>query len=233
MFMSIPWKVFVPANALPDLRLARGGRAPRKRMRDIAVLFVDIEGCTRQCEDLPPRVMNEVIEIYFSRYLEAVRVFEGEVTEVLGDGLLAIFEGPDLRSSVEAAINASDRIRTVTALLNRRRSRRHDPIALHIGLNAGQALTGVIRLRSRRGERWFYAANGPVTNVAARLCALANGGQALTTRAVAGLVPGRCDFRRLGPRHVARFVEVVECNPKRSDSKPGFPDSRVPARLSA
>ncbi|MBI3375417.1 MAG: adenylate/guanylate cyclase domain-containing protein [Betaproteobacteria bacterium] len=186
-------------------------------MCNIAVLFVDIEGCTRQCEDLPPRVMNDVIETYFSRYLDAVRAFDGEVTEVLGDGLLAIFEGPNLRASVEAAVDAIDRIRTVTALLNRRRSRRHDPIALHIGLNAGRALTGVIRLSSRRGERWFYAASGPVTNIAARLCGLANGGQALTTKAVADLVSGRCDFRQLGPQHlknVARPVEVVECDPK-------------------
>jgi class 3 adenylate cyclase len=209
---------FVPAIALPDLRRARGGRAPRKRMCDIAALFVDIEGCTRQCEDLPPRLMNDVIETYFSSYLDAVRTFDGEVTEVLGDGLLAIFEGPDLRESIEAAMNATDRIRTVTAVLNQRRSRRHDPIAIHIGLSAGQALTGVTRLRSREGERWFYAANGPVTNIAARLCALAIGGQALTTKAVADLVPGRCDFRRLGPQHlknVARPVEVVECIPKR------------------
>src|SRR3989304_2627995 len=121
MFMSIPWKVFVPANALPDLRRARSGRVPRKRMCSIAVLFMDIEGCTRQCEDLPPRVMNDVIETYFSGYLDAVRAFDGEVTEVLGDGLLAIFEGPQLQASVEAAMNAIDRIRTVTALRNRRR----------------------------------------------------------------------------------------------------------------
>lgn len=209
---------FVPAIALHDLRRARGDRAPRKRMCNIAALFVDIEGCTRQCEDLPPRVMSDVIETYFSGYLDAVRAFDGEVTEVLGDGLLAIFEGRGLQLSVEAAMNAIDRIRAVTALLNRRRSRRHDPIALHIGLNAGRALTGVTRLKSRRGERWFYAANGPVTNVAARLCALANGEQTLTTKAVADLVPGRYDFRRLGPQHlknVARPVEIVECNPKK------------------
>lgn len=79
--MSIPLKAFVPANVLPDLRRARSGRVPRKRMRSIAVLFVDIEGCTRRCEDLPPHAMNDVIETYFSRYLDAVRAFEGEVME--------------------------------------------------------------------------------------------------------------------------------------------------------
>ncbi|MCC7080442.1 MAG: hypothetical protein IT530_07210 [Burkholderiales bacterium] len=49
--------------------------------------------------------------------------------------------------------------------------------------------------------------------VPAQLCALANGGRALTTKAVADLLPDRCDFRRFGPQHlknVARPVEVVE-----------------------
>src|SRR3972149_2128570 len=105
--MSIPLKAFVPAIALPSLRRARSGSVPPKRMYDIAVLFLDIEGCTRQCEDLPPRVMSDVIETYFSGCLDAVRAFDGEVTEVLGDGLLAIFEGPDLRASVAAAMNAT------------------------------------------------------------------------------------------------------------------------------
>lgn len=42
--------------------------------------------------------------------------------------------------------------------------RRHDSIALHIGFNAGRALTGVSRLRARKGERWFYAASGRVAH---------------------------------------------------------------------
>ena len=65
-------KAFVPAIAMPDLRRARSGRVLRKRMRSIAVLFVDIENCTHRCEDLPPRAMNAVIETYFSEYPGAV-----------------------------------------------------------------------------------------------------------------------------------------------------------------
>lgn len=66
------------------------------------------------------------------------------------------------------------------------RSRRHDPIALHIGSNAGRALTGVSRLRSRKGERWFYAASG---------CDFRPLG-----------------LQHL--KNVARPVDVVECKPK-------------------
>lgn len=128
-----------------------GTGTPKKVVREIAALFVDIVGCTRQCEDLDPYAMNDVIETYFSQYLDAVRTCGGEVTEFLGDGLLALFEGPDVQTSIAAAVNATERIRETTATLNIDRSQLHDPIALHIGLNAGPALTGLVKLRGNTG----------------------------------------------------------------------------------
>lgn len=89
------WKNLVPRNAAVLLKQSGRGAVPAKTMRAVAVLFVDIEGCTRLCEDLPPRAMNEIREAYFSKYLDIVRATGGEVTEILGDGLLALFEGPD------------------------------------------------------------------------------------------------------------------------------------------
>lgn len=220
--MSVPFDRFVPAIALTELRAARAGRVPPKRMRELTVLIVDIEGCTRLCEDLPPRQMNALTELYFSRYLDAVRAFGGEVTEVLGDGLLVLFKGRDLRASVRAAVSAIYQIQALTASLNRRRSRSHDPVTVNVGLNAGRALTGITRLRSRSGERWVYAANGPLTNVASRLCALASGGQVLATKSVAELMPADCAARSLGPKrlkNVSGSVEVFEIQvPRRTPS---------------
>jgi adenylate cyclase len=130
-------------------------------MRDVAVLFVDIEGCTRLCEDRPPRELNAVRRTYSSEYLDVVRAGGGEVTEILGDGLLALFEGPRLAENARAALAAARRIRARTAELNGRR-RRHDPVVVNVGLSAGRALTGLTRLCGRLGERWVYAATGPV-----------------------------------------------------------------------
>jgi len=67
-----PWSGFVLSGVLAAYT-ARPLVAPRKRMRQIAVLFVDIEGCTRLCEDLPPRAMSAIIETYFSAYLDGSR----------------------------------------------------------------------------------------------------------------------------------------------------------------
>lgn len=210
------WRKLVPAGVLPLLTKERAGGVPGKVERDVAALFVDIEGCTRLCEALSPREMNEVIERYFAEYLDVVHRSGGEVTEVLGDGLLALFEGADLEGNVRAAFGAALQIQARTRALNQQRRHRHDPITVHVGLHAGRALVGFTRLRGRSGERWVYAATGPVTNVAARLCALARRGQILTTRATANLLPGRGHCRSLGPqslKNVTGPVEVVEIRP--------------------
>lgn len=99
--LKVPaWKKLIPRNALAVLERAQGRGTPVTRMHEVAVFFVDIEGCTRLCEDLPPQEMNRVKETYFSEYLDIVRAAGGEVTEVLGDGLLALFEEPGNRENV-------------------------------------------------------------------------------------------------------------------------------------
>lgn len=207
---------FVPSTALELLTSAGSGARPGKGHANVAVMFVDVEGCTRLCEDLPPQEMSQMLESYFSRYLDIVREAGGEVTEIMGDGLLALFEGPSLEENTASAIRAALRIRRSKGELNARELDRHDPIVVNIGLNAGAAVVGVTRLRGEHGERWVYAATGPVTNIAARLCALATGGQILVSRAVAERVEGSCRLRTLGPRtlkNVSSQIEVFEVLP--------------------
>jgi len=216
------WTKFIPRGALPLLREHPPSGAPGKRRREVAVLFLDIEGCTRLCEDLPPAEMNEVFELFFSEFLDEIRARSGDVTEVLGDGLLALFEAGDVKESVTSAWQAALAIQARTGELNQRPDRHHDPITVNMGLNAGPALVGFTRLRGRSGERWAYAATGPVTNVAARLCALATQGQTLTTKATADLLSGLCRCRSLGTKllkNVAGPVHVVEILPGEAGSK--------------
>jgi len=179
-------------------------------MRNVAVLFADIEGCTRLCEDLPPREMARVIERYFSRFFDAVRQAGGEITVILGDGLLALFLAQSPGANAAKALSAALGIRKAAAALNASRRRGHDPIVVHIGINAGAALVGTTRLRGRTGEFRQFAANGPVTNIAARLCALADHGQILVTGAVARMLRESFAFRRLGRRRLKNVSVPVE-----------------------
>jgi class 3 adenylate cyclase len=176
-------------------------------------MFLDLEGCTHLCEDLSLGEMNRVLEVYFSRYLEIVHAAGGAVTELLGDGLVALFEGPSLRRDSARAVLAALQIQEATRALNRRPGRRHPPIVVNIGLNAGAELVGITVLRSRSGERWFYRAIGPATNVAARLCELAERRQILVSGIVAASVASVRGLRAVGPRrlrHVRGVVTVFE-----------------------
>lgn len=177
------------------------------------MMFVDVQGCTRLCELLPPRAMERVHATYFARYLDAVREVGGSVTEVLGDGLVALFEGPSLRKDSLAAIAAALQIHAATRELNRRNRARHEPIMVNVGLNAGAEMIGITALRSKSGERWFYRAIGPVTNVAARLSELAERGQILLSGEVARWTAGAYELRALGSRrlkNVSGAVRVFE-----------------------
>jgi len=174
--------------------------------------------------------MNRVIERYFSCFLDVVRDKGGEITEILGDGLLALFEGSNPRENAVRAVSTALEIQRAAAELNATEGRRHDPIVVHIGINAGPALVGMTRLRGRMGERGFYSVTGSVTNIAARLCALATRGQILVSVTMAEYLRGTYKLRALGPRvlkNVSGRVEVFEVLPNEGGSELPLPSART------
>jgi len=156
-----------------------------KQERPVAVVFVDIEGCTRLCEDLPPAAMNELIEARFSRFFDSIECNGRTVNEMMGDGFMAIFDAGEPVAQIRAAASAALAIRAQNHELNETRPPELDPLRVNIGIHAGTGLVGFTRFRTRSGERWTYTASGPVTNVAARLCGLASGGSILVSAEVA------------------------------------------------
>lgn len=164
--------------------------AAEKQERPIAVLFADLEGCTRLCEALPPREMNHLIETYFSRFFDAIEIAGGTVNEISGDGFMALFEGGSIRASVRSAARAAVAVHKQARELNAQRPPELDPVLVNIGIHAGIAFVGMTKFRTSSAERWTYTASGPVSNVGARLCALADGGSILVSADVAGQLDG-------------------------------------------
>ena len=112
----------LPLTALRRVDHAGSLRRLRRGHRNVAVMFADLEGCPHLCEDLSLREMNRVMEVYFSRYLEIIHAAGGGVTELLGDGLVALFEGPSLRTDSNRAVRAALEIQQTTRELNRRQA---------------------------------------------------------------------------------------------------------------
>ncbi len=146
---------------------------------EVTILFIDIQEFSRITEGYDQRLVNDMVECHFSRYLECVKRHGGEVNEVAGDGLMVIFKegesGPHAREAVAAAMEIVE----ANAGLNEELAYPWGRVELHLGINSGQAWVGSTKMKSLAGERWTYTASGLVTVLAARIGAISGSSQLL------------------------------------------------------
>ena len=196
--------------------------ATERGKKSVAVLFVDIEGCTRLCEDLPPKEMNELIEGYFSRFFDVVEKAGGTINNIMGDGFMAIFDDNEYRKNILAAAEAALNIQRKARALNGQRSGEHDPVLVNTGIHAGSAYVGITKFLTLTGEHRTYTALGPATNIAARLCDLATNGSIFVSAEVAENLKGTGYFlQQLGPKklkNVSKPETVFKLNAKETHS---------------
>jgi adenylate cyclase len=199
---------FVP-EAVKRL-VAANPEAPElaKHARDVSVLFLDITGYARLCEQLPLEVLNRLVERYFSTFLDRIHEAGGDINETAGDGFMAIFQAADVHAHTVMAVETALALLDTTAALNRTGSA--PPLAIHMGLNSGPALVGSTRLEGVQGTRWTFTASGPVTNLAARLAATAKAGQLLVGPETVRRLGQRYHVERLGREHLKNLAQAVD-----------------------
>lgn len=179
-----------------------------KQERDVTVLFVDISGYTALCERLPHTTVSALVERYFSAFLDRIGEADGDVTEVAGDGFMAVFRDDDLSLHPRQAAEAALAILAETDALNQRGP--SQPLAVHLGINSGVALVGSFRFDGARGARRVFSAQGPVTNLAARLTGAAAPGEILAGPETARRLNGRYRLERAGVRNLKNIPGSIE-----------------------
>src|SRR4029079_16025175 len=65
------------------------------REEDVSILFLDIAGSTSMSEQLGSQELKQIIETYFSSFIEDIHRNGGDINEVAGDGLMIIFQSSD------------------------------------------------------------------------------------------------------------------------------------------
>jgi class 3 adenylate cyclase len=168
-----------------------------KRDVDVSVLFVDIVGYTRLAERLDAATVNRLVERYFGAFLDEVLKNGGDVNETAGDGLMVLFQDADPRRHARAAVTTALAIMRRAAELNEQETL-DDPIVVHVAVNSGRAAVGATKLEGKAGTRWTYTASGPITNIAARLAALAEGDAVLVGATTAERLPSTLPLEDLG-----------------------------------
>lgn len=177
---------FVPRAVARMAQEGPQGLAQGKQRRQVAVLFLDIEGYSRLFSRMPEEQVNQLVERFFSSFVDPIHRSGGDINETAGDGLMIIFSDEDPAAGARKAVEAAFDIQATASMNNLSLGLESDPLRLNMGINLGQALVGPTRL----GSRMTYTASGPVTNLAARLADMAQGGDILISQAVREQIKG-------------------------------------------
>ncbi|HEU4344092.1 MAG TPA: response regulator [Candidatus Binatia bacterium] len=147
--------------------------------REITVVFLDLRGFTAFSDSAEPEEVMEVLRRYHAEMGKLIFQFDGTLERFAGDGIMIFFNDPiPCPDHVEKAVHMALEMHAhVRQLRDDWRKRGYD-LDLGIGLATGYATLGNIGFEGRMD----YGAVGNVTNLAARLCAEAMGGQILIDR---------------------------------------------------
>ena len=178
------------------------------RERDVSVLFIDISGYSSLSERMSPGALNTLVERYFSAFLDCIYEMGGEINEIAGDGLMAIFQSAQTQQHAVCATAAALAILRATEALNKKNC--EHPLAVHMGLNSGAALVGLTRLKGQYGTRWTFTARGPMTNLAARLADEAKPGRVLVGPEAVRRLGKHYLFQRLGSERFKNIAEPID-----------------------
>jgi class 3 adenylate cyclase/CheY-like chemotaxis protein len=171
---------------LAELIVLGGASDPLKtHRREVTVVFVDLRGFTAFAETAEPEEVMGVLREYHAAMGRLILEHEGTLERFTGDGMMIFFNDPvEVPNPAERAIRMAIAMRECVAGLAAGWRKRGWELTLGVGIAQGYATIGAIGFEGRLD----YGAIGTVTNLAARLCGEAAGGQILITSRVAAAV---------------------------------------------
>jgi len=167
---------------LAELIVAGGADDPLKtHRREVTVVFLDLRGFTAFAETAEPEELMGVLREYHAEMGRLILEHEGTLERFTGDGMMIFFNDPvPVPNPAERAIRMAVAMRDRVTQLSAAWRKRGYELALGVGIAQGYATIGAIGFEGR----WDYGAIGTVTNLAARLCGEAKGGQILVSSRV-------------------------------------------------
>lgn len=171
------------------------------RQARVTVLFADIVGFTRLCEELAPTETIDLLGEFHRRMARIIAAHGAGIDDYIGDGVMAVWGG--MRSAPDDAARA---LRCAAAMLDELArwndesdSRRRQPVRIGVGLHVGEAVIG----NSGDARRAKLMVLGDAVNVASRL-------ERATRQLGASLVVSD-DVMRAACRHAPVNVDLDIC----------------------
>jgi class 3 adenylate cyclase/CheY-like chemotaxis protein len=192
---------------LAELIVVGGAEDPLKtHRREVTVVFLDLRGFTAFAETSEPEEVMGVLREYHAEMGQLILTHEGTLERFTGDGMMIFFNDPvPVPNPAERAIRMAVAMRDrVAELIQKWRKLGYD-LHFGVGIAQGYATIGAIGFEGR----WDYGAIGTVTNLAARLCGEAQGGQILVSSRVRAAVEELAETEEVGPLVLKGLLKPV------------------------
>jgi class 3 adenylate cyclase/tetratricopeptide (TPR) repeat protein len=160
-------------------------------IRRLTIMFVDLVDSTALSTRLEPETYHTLVGRYRDEVRRIVDRYEGHISSIKGDGLLAVFGHPtahenDVRRAVAAGLDIT---RAVAQLSERAERKFGVAINVRVGIHRG-----LVYLDTDQDDVYGFAAN-----LSARLCGVAGPGTVAVSDAVAPLVRDSFELRTGAP----------------------------------
>ena len=181
---------------LAELVVSSGGeKLLESHRREVTIVFCDLRGFTAFAENAEPEELMGVLREYHTTLGHLIFRFEGTLERFAGDGLMVFFNDPlPCPDHAERAVRMAVAMRQEMDVLTELWGKRGYELAFGVGIAQGYATLGMIGFEGRVD----YAAIGPATNLASRLCDQAQAGQILINQRVHAAVANFVEAEPMG-----------------------------------
>jgi class 3 adenylate cyclase/tetratricopeptide (TPR) repeat protein len=202
-------KSYTPQHLADKILTSRA--ALEGERKQVTVLFADIKGSMELIAKRDPEDAQNILDPVLARMIEAVHRYEGTVSRVMGDGIMALFGAPLAQEdhAVHACYSALRMQETITRYADEVQRSQGVPITIRVGLNSGEIVICAIG----NDLHMDYTVVGQTAHLAARMEQMAKPGSVLTTADTFQLAEGYVAMKPLGSLPVAGLdvpVEVYE-----------------------
>src|ERR1051325_6149859 len=176
--------------------------------KQVTVLFADMKGSMELLADRDPEDARKLFDPVIEHMMEAVQRYEGTVSNLMGDGIMALFGAPLAHEdhAVRACYAALRMQELVKRYADGVRRTEGVPIQIRVGLNSGEVVVGAIG----NDLKMDYTAIGQTVHLASRMEQMATPGSVVITADALQLAEGYVQVKSLGPVLVKGISEAVE-----------------------
>ena len=161
-------RVYLGRDASEQVLRGRISRGVTERISTV-LWFSDLRGSTAISETIAPDEIIPFLNDYAQAAIDAIHECGGDVLKLIGDGVLAMFTGPDPALAKRDSLRAEHCFRRKLTSLNARRSAEGRPVtSAYVGLHVGDVFYGNIGSE----DRLDFTVVGPAVNEVSRIASM-------------------------------------------------------------